>query len=196
MFRHLKSRLRKFFRTPRRIYVDLGANKGKTVERFLGANPDWHVYAFEPAPQLAKRLRRRFRSNPKVVIIQAAVADRDGEALFYPGLDSDQSSTLLTGKTPGPKTRVDYDHGYEVRSVDFAAWLRQNTTRRDEIIIKMDIEGAEYAVLPRLLATRSLLGVKELRVEWHQDRFSAISVSEHDQLREAVGRVVKLVNWH
>jgi len=176
------------------IYVDLGANEGNTVAEFLRRHPRWRVYAFEPTPRLAADLRTRFRQNPNVNIIEAAASNADGSATFYPGIDSNQSSTLVTGKADIPSWRVNYSAGYSVRTVDFAAWLDRHTAGNDRLIVKMDIEGSEYPVLDRLLQTGVIDRIQELRVEWHKDRFPA---PEHDRIYKAVKRQVgKLVNWN
>jgi len=179
----------------RRIYVDLGANEGETVGDFLDGNRGWTAYAFEPAPHLAARLRKRFAGKP-VVVIEAAASTTDGQATFYPGIDSDQSSTLLTGKRQTRNWRVDYSAGYNVRTVDFVRWLKDNTSPLDEIIVKMDIEGAEYLILPAMTKAGVLSRLKELRVEWHWNRYpKTVTKAEHDDLHADISRRVHLVRW-
>lgn len=190
----LSSFLRFFGR--RRIYVDLGANIGDTVDAFARKNPAWDIYAFEPNPALAERLRARFKSQPRISIVDAAAAAADGTAQFYLGMDSDQSSTLLTDKKHVPNWRVDYSRAETVRTVDFAQWLAANTKPGDKIIVKMDIEGAEYDVLEKLIRSGLLRRIRKLKVEWHVDRYPAqVTQERHDRIKEEVARQVHLIPW-
>ncbi len=50
--------------------------------------------------------------------------------------------------------------------VEFIAGLRE-PGQRMSLIVKLDVEGAEYALLPHLIAARSDYLLSELRVEWH-----------------------------
>lgn len=179
----------------RQIYVDLGANEGNTVASFYEENPTWEIYAFEPNPLLAADLRKKFRGIRNIAIVEAAASDQAGTAKFYPGIDSSQSSTLLTGKIETLNWRVDYQHPYTVNTVDLSHWLQKNTSMEDEIILKMDIEGAEYTVLQHLLNTRILTRIAELKVEWHVDRYPSIGQGRHDRIRSAVAARVKSVSW-
>ena len=39
---------------------------------------------------------------------------------------------------------------------------------KDFVVVKMDIEGAEYTILPHLLKTSAWLNIDYLLVEWHE----------------------------
>lgn len=169
---------------------------GDTVDAFARQNPAWEIFAFEPNAALAERLRARFSSQPRISIVEAAAAAADGTAQFYLGMDSDQSSTLLTDKKQVPNWRVDYSRAETVRTVDFAKWLAANTKPDDRIIVKMDIEGAEYEVLENLIQSGLLRRMHKLHVEWHVDRYPAqISQERHDRIRDEAGRQVHLIPW-
>eukprot|EP00662_Eupelagonemidae_sp_cell21_P057933 gene57933-biopygen21606 len=51
--------------------------------------------------------------------------------------------------------------------VDFAAWLRARVTAADFVVVKMDVEGAEFALLDRMLGNGALGLVDELFLECH-----------------------------
>lgn len=180
-----------------KIYIDLGSNEGETIANFCAEHPDFHVYGFEPTPELYNKLVERFKPNPKICILNYAAFTEHGQATFYPGIDSSQSSTLMTGKKPMRTWRVDYNNGFPVQSIDFVEWLKKNTSPTDEVLIKMDIEGSEYDIIEALLRDRQLLErIKEMRVEWHWDRYPAISKERHERVRSELASQVALVNWH
>jgi FkbM family methyltransferase len=52
-----------------------------------------------------------------------------------------------------------------------------NNLTLKSIIIKCDIEGSEFKVLPKLLESEYLKYIKEIHVEWHERFFSRIIMS-------------------
>ncbi|WP_251052289.1 MULTISPECIES: FkbM family methyltransferase [unclassified Streptomyces] len=59
----------------------------------------------------------------------------------------------------------------------------------------MDIEGAEYPVLTKLVADGTIDLISVLYIEWHYDRFPAMSRTDHDQLVAAVSAFVDVRDW-
>ena len=180
----------------RRVYIDLGANRGKTIRDFLQGNPSFIGFAFEPAPRLAEKLRSEFSGYSNVLVMEYAAWIWDGVIEFFPGADTDESSTVLVGKKSIPGMTVSYTSPLLVRSIDFDRWLRENTSGDDEIVLKMDIEGAEYKVLSRCMDTGSITRVKLARVEWHWDRYPQVTRAEHDRIRTRLKEMVQLEDWH
>lgn len=185
------------FDKARKIYVDLGSNHGVTIEKFIAAHPDFTVFGFEPASQLAQELRAKFAGNENVNIVEAAAWVADDIVTFYPGGASDESSTLLTGKSEHSPWMIDYDKGYSVQGIDIANWLEENTSDNDKVIMKMDVEGSEYRILQRMMDTGAVGRLSEIRVEWHWDRYpNEITEEEHHQVRDKLKSLVKVVDWH
>jgi hypothetical protein len=58
----------------------------------------------------------------------------------------------------------------------------------DELILKLDIEGAEYAVLRSMLRDGSIRKISKLYIEFHGDRIG-LPQEEHDQLIADLHRV-------
>jgi FkbM family methyltransferase len=181
----------------RKVYIDLGANNGGTVSEFRKQNLGFIVFAFEPTPRLAEKLRRDFAGPESgVQVMECAAWIADGTIDFYLGTNSDVSSTVLTRKKTITEWEVDYAHAVKVPSLDFARWFKENTSDDDRIIIKMDIEGAEYKVLQRLVDTGLMRRITELRVEWHWDRYpDEVSREDHDRIRNRVRSLANLIDW-
>lgn len=70
--------------------------------------------------------------------------------------------------------------GTELSAVNLSRWLLMNTLPHDFVVVKMDIEGAEYQVLPHMAEMAVWSVVDHLFVEWHdnlptdEDRQAAI----------------------
>lgn len=60
--------------------IEVGANWGGDTERLATKNTI--VYAFEPTPQLVDHLIDKFKNNNNVHIIDAAVDEEEGSAIF------------------------------------------------------------------------------------------------------------------
>jgi len=51
--------------------------------------------------------------------------------------------------------------------IDFSKWIRSKFHDNDEVIIKVDIEGAEYFVLEKLIQDGIPPFIKNVNIEWH-----------------------------
>ena len=65
-----------------------------------------------------------------------------------------------------------------VTAIDLAAWLARRITPSMFVVVKIDIEGAEYAVIDHLIATGAICLIDEMWVEFHHDR-------DHGAIRKA-----------
>lgn len=83
------------------------------------------------------------------------------------------------------------DEWEQVPCFDLAAWLQKLPD--DEIIVKMDIEGAEKPVLEHLIETNTDLLIDRLLIEWHGHRDFVIPF-DADELRRRLRCPVE--TWH
>lgn len=146
-------------------FVDCGANVGQSVEWALDAfkNCELKIDSFEPLPKNVEVLREKFGNNPHVSIHDAAVSTTDGLTSFYcQNWGARTGSSLVKGKSSASDMDV-----INVRTIDIAKWLRDNVNEDEVCVLKVDIEGAEYEVLPHLI-DQGLNSVAEfLLVEYH-----------------------------
>lgn len=143
-------------RTPGGTVLDVGAYDGVWASGVL-AHGDARVVSFEPDPSGLALLRRRLGGDARVTICEYGLGGRDETAtlaLEGPG------STLHHGGT-GTFGEVTV----EVRDVDAA--LRELGVDQVELL-KLNIEGAEYDVLDRLLATGWLPRCRHVLIQFHE----------------------------
>jgi FkbM family methyltransferase len=119
-------------------FVDIGANVG--AYSALAADivgPSGHVYAFEPAPENAAKLRERFVTVSQVSIIEAAVGDVSRTVRLY--LDAENPTQHSLGShnvgRGGGAVKV------QQRALDDVKGLRPPD------VIKIDAQGGELRVL-------------------------------------------------
>jgi hypothetical protein len=54
--------------------------------------------------------------------------------------------------------------------VKLSRWLRDNTTIFDYVILKLDVEGAEYNILEKMIRDRTIRRINHLFIEWHWNK--------------------------
>lgn len=78
-----------------------------------------------------------------------------------------------------------------VPAVDLAAFITRHAAGADAVIFKLDIEGAEYSVLPALLTSGALCHVDLFQIEWHLNNLEAERRLEGIALRLALEPVMR-----
>lgn len=55
----------------------------------------------------------------------------------------------------------------KVKSIDLSNWLKSNVKDDDYLLVKMDIEGAEFEVLQKCLDDETITKINQINIEWH-----------------------------
>ena len=133
----------------RKVVIDCGANVGNSLREFIQKYPDYEFYGFEPNVDLHPLIQEKVAAtgHEHVNISECAVWTEDGVIDLF--LGHHESSTVLPGKRVPARynQQIDYSSPRPVPSLDFSAWLGREFTADDYIIVKMNIEGAEYPIL-------------------------------------------------
>lgn len=170
----------------RSVFIDGGAHLGETLTDFrLSALRHWHawdVYAFEANPALIPEITR----FPHVHIVDKAIWTEDGSVEFFVGATT-QSSSILGHKSTGDLARAPI----RVPSVDFGRWLRDNVTRDDYVMVKLDIEGAEYAVLDKMLLDGSVELVDKFLIEFHNKKVGVSAARDAEIMAALAARGIE-----
>ena len=191
------SRLISWARPPQRVFIDCGSNAAQVLASRIKQGSEAEFYAFEPQPELAQCVDTLRAQYPQVPIhfFNKAVWISDGEIEFYlaePGLTSRAGSTALLGKSTN---NIDYLHPITVQSIDFSRWIRNTFRRTNHLIVKMDIEGAEYPVLERMVADGTIDYIDELIVEFHWERMATVTEERHSALMASLHGRVSMADW-
>ena len=112
-----------------------------------------------------------------------AVADKDGTIEFWHVNDTDDKSHNEWGYSMRHWNQLGAGFKEVVRAMDLARWINAHVHRRrvpdaireddppPAVVMKMDIEGSEFSVLPNLLATGAMCSISYLTVEYHCGMF-------------------------
>jgi FkbM family methyltransferase len=134
---------------PGGVVYDIGANLGffsLVAARLVG--PEGRVYAFEPAPDNAEAIRRNAELNlvGNIVVIPRAVSSRRGTARLQ--IVDDQSWSRLEEFGGHPDT----ERVLEVETVTIDELVGDGELL-PPALVKVDVEGAELAVLEGMRRT-------------------------------------------
>jgi len=157
----------------RKAFLNCGANKGNDILLFREEfGNDYEIFAFEPEPRCFEYLNKFDNINH----ISSAISTQDGKTSFYEG-EYTVSGTLRNDKKTFMSGR-----SYEVNTIDFSRWLRENFLPDDEVICLFNIEGGEYDILPRLFADGSANLIDKFYIEFHLNRLRDITEEDHKKL--------------
>lgn len=166
--------------------IDCGANVGE-MTAVLARNGST-VHAFEPNPHAFQVLQNRFKNQTHVICHQAAISDHAGRMPLYLHENSagdevywSNGSSLLSSKG-----NVSPDRSVDVETVDLANFIQKAGGRIR--ILKMDIEGAEFSVLQRLMATGTLDLCDHIFVETHDHKIPELAEAGARIRRELLDR--------
>lgn len=171
-----------------KICIDLGANLGQHT-RTMAAHAG-KVYAFEPDPWTAEKLRTSLADVPNVEVVEAAAGTEEGTFPLYrtASFDSDPVEQSQSSSLMAAKRNIDTDSAVDVRVIDFPAFLQGLDA--EIAVIKMDIEGAEVPLLEVLFDHPVAARIGHLFVETHESRIPDL-LARTDALRERASRMTR-----
>jgi len=163
------------------VFIDVGANLGQEIEYFsnLGVTID----SYEPHPYFFKKLVEKYSNLPNVTLNQTAVSDINKKANFYfkkpshmwTENHSSGGASLVWQKIAGSNPRLEC---LEVTCEDIVDIV----SRHDKIkILKIDIEGAEYSVLRRLIEANLIEKPEFLFFEDHSRKIANVPEFDNDK---------------
>ncbi len=177
--------------TNKKIFIDGGAYKGTSVEQFRNKFKDhqeYEIHCFEANKQLAEHF-----DNLDVKLHQFVMSDSDGRVKFYNS--GDQGSSIFKDKSEYYPTGFLDDT--ELPSVSVDRWIKENTSPEDYIVLKLNIEGAEYKVLQSMIEGGSIHRIDRLYVDWHCGKTEHVSQEEHIELVEKLLDIGKIpIDFH
>ncbi|MEA5445780.1 FkbM family methyltransferase [Gammaproteobacteria bacterium AB-CW1] len=148
------------------LVIDAGANFGSVTLRLLGQGA--RVLAFEPNPVAFRHLERAFGDHPQVQCIPKGLSDHNGKARLYLHKRHEDNALFYSeaASLMADKRNINPDAGVEIELLDIAELIEAQEGRIR--LLKLDIEGGEYAVLHRLLDTGLIKRIDQVFCETHE----------------------------
>jgi FkbM family methyltransferase len=192
------------------VLLDLGTHFGQGLRDFIArfrVDNSWIVHTFEANPTSYNLFKGHFHQlTPYVIHHNKAICDYDGTITVNietpPGEgETGMGSTVIamdersaTGGSPAEF----YKTTAEVPCIDLSTFIQNNFTPDDVIVIKMDIEGAEYSVLEKMIKDGTLKWVNFIAVEWHSRCFADVPATlerEHAIKKYCAENQIQLESW-
>jgi FkbM family methyltransferase len=173
------------------IFIDCGGFDGCSAVKFILQNPQFDSLTFEPNPVLWP-----YYEDVPTTLIKKAAYTHDGEMTFtIDETDADGSSLVESkkidwhGKVPNEECPK-----IEVQCVNIARLIQRASSYYQKIILKLDIEGAEYEVLEKLIEQKLVKNITTIYAEfhWHKCGFSQV---RHEQLLSTLRQETQVDEW-
>ncbi len=163
--------------------VDAGANKGQTIDFFLKTNPKCTIYAFEPNKTLFDGLAQKYAHNANIKLFNLGVSNHNGEKLFHQNIldytstfeDLNMQSSYLDNKSRilgVDKSQINTS-SYLVKTINLSTFINTEIYNKNAIstidVLKLDVEGHEFACLEGLFDQTLKLNIKTIQLEKHND---------------------------
>ena len=152
------------------LVLDVGANNGwwgkhytSLLQKTSNAS-QVSLCMFEPQPRFHKQLAQIARDTGGRLMAVAAWTEDTTITIHL--LQSDKSGVAASMSASHADPNRSH-RNLTLPAIDFGRFLREEAPKYRTVVLKLDVEGAEYQLLPRLLMTGSLCRVHFLQLEWH-----------------------------
>ncbi|KAL3850554.1 hypothetical protein ACJIZ3_012436 [Penstemon smallii] len=161
----------------RYIYVDVGARSyGSSIgswfkKQYPKQDKPFEVFAIEAD----NVFHDEYKTKKGVTLLPYAAWIRN-ETLFFEISREPSRKNEERGRGMGRIQAVQSSSNYvgnsnRIQGFDFAAWLKSTVVERDYVVMKMDVEGTEFSLIPRLIETGAICLIDEMFLECHYNRW-------------------------
>ena len=158
------------------IVFDIGANNGFFSIYAASKALRGKVYAFEPVPSLAKKIKMSSDLNnfDNIIIEKLAIGNNNSECLFYVSKDHNGCHSLYKRNLSDNKIIVNvislksYCESHNISKIDF---------------MKLDCEGAEYEIINEKSIEFIKKTVGTISMEYHDN----INMHSHEEILKTLG---------
>lgn len=150
------------------LVFDLGGYLGDFTAEIAGRY-NCYVFLFEPSLQFFNHCVQRFKSNPKIKCFNYALSDQEGTFKLS---KEDNGSSI---------SRVSGGVIYEEIEVKNISRVIVDLGVQEISLMKINIEGAEFAVLSDLISSGLISRINNIQVQFHE--FFQNSWKLRDQIR-------------
>lgn len=184
------------------VYVDVGARSyGSSIgswfkKKYPKQNHEFDVYAIEAD----RAFYGDYQKRKGVKLLPYAAWVRNETLSFEINRDAGSSVESKGMGRIQPKIPAAINGSEKSASVvtvqgfDFAEWLKNTVTRQDFVVMKMDVEGAEFDLLPRMFETGAICLIDELFLECHYNRWQRCCPERTPKYQKTYGECLDLFN--
>lgn len=159
------------------IFIDCGSHDGCSIRKFrdtIDTTSNYYLYSFEANPNLQfyydSLYDKHYHFNKAVWIYDGKIpftvfGHTGGSTLIKTKADHDESKRVKKEQYKIPKSEK-----INVDCIDLSKWIMENFDKNDNIILKFDVEGAEYKIIEKMIADGSIDYIDKMFIEFHNTR--------------------------
>ena len=200
----------------KRIFIDCGTNLCQglnSISQINNIDKTWSVYSFEANPHTFSKIdKTKFehvtflnkavwtencKRNLNIEVVPGKLDDYHNQFL----INKEESNLMVGGGTNIMDDNFQYPNlnnyiknSEIVDCIDLSEFIK-TFNKDDYIILKLDVEGAEYPILEKMIENNTISYIDELYIEWHnhmlKDKFNQDYIVENIYKNN-----IKLHNWH
>jgi FkbM family methyltransferase len=190
----------------KKVFIDCGGNKGQGLRTFIEKykiDDTWLIKTFEPNPlcNLSENIKDLVEKL-NIEIFNCAIFDYNGTIKFSQMLENDEGSSvnclMSKGACSDPKSLAyrKHDSIIEIQCRDLSDILKKYSDD-DYIVVKLDIEGAEFNVLRKIIKDDTITKINDLYVEWHYHYVQNEDITTCKELKNIIhNKGINLYEWH
>jgi len=138
--------------TEHSLVFDLGGYEGQWASD-ISAMYCCRIHVFEPVPQFADRIARRFAKNPRIQVHRLGLAGSSRSERICVSADG---SSIYKHSSDGP----------EIQLIKAGEFIKTHNLRPIDLM-KINIEGGEYELLEHLIEEGLVADIANIQVQFH-----------------------------
>lgn len=140
------------------VVFDVGGFSGEFSSNLFSRMP-CRIYIFEPVREYADLIKDRFKYNKMIKTHEFGLSNKtEKKKLAFIGEGSSTHRIRKAKKEGGDILSI--------KLVDIIEFINKNSILEIDLL-KLNIEGGEYEVLPRLIEKNKIMNIKYLQIQFH-----------------------------
>lgn len=179
----------------KKIILDCGSHLGESVRKFRSTfrNDTCEFYMFEPNTYLFNIVDTDLEFND-CKKYNKAISNKNEVVKLWGCVNNKKSVGSTLEKSKATWDQIKEDDYIEIESIDLSEFIVDNFTKDDYIVLKLDIEGAEYDVLEKLLETNTISYINEVYCEFHTQWLAPEFSKREYNIREKLKEINMQIN--
>ncbi|MEI7801606.1 MAG: FkbM family methyltransferase [Bacteroidota bacterium] len=158
--------------------IDVGANDGGFIRRFRSVFPEAMIYAYEAMPDPYKRLNIKLQADKRLKTYNVALSNYKGEVDFYVSSNEGSSSLLQMEEIH----KINFPGSAKNTQIKVKCDLLDNFLTEinfeSNVLMKLDVQGAERLVLEGATKTIELIDVIYCEVNFQELYKDAVLITD------------------